>query len=92
MILTHSIPGPEPELGGLYDPKVLANHDPKLFNLKMAKLAQQEILGKDGQLVAPWDMQTALRSGTLVAVEAALIIYNFCNPKDPGTVCLSFSL
>jgi hypothetical protein len=92
MVLTRSVPGPQPELGGLYDPKLLVDYDPVLFDLNLAKLAQQEILKKDGQLVAPWDMPAALCPGTLVAVEATMIIFNFCNPEDPGTVLTPFTL
>jgi len=74
-------------LGGLYEPTVLSDYDPQLFALKKAKLAQQEIIGTDGNLIGPWDIATALRPGTLVVVEATLIIYNFCNEADPATVC-----
>jgi len=78
--------GPTVELGGLYDPSLLPDFDPKLFGLVSAKLAQQEVTMKDGDLVAPWEMRSSLRSGTLVAVEAALIIYHFCG-ASPSTVC-----
>ena len=77
--------GPAVELGGLYDPSLLPDFDPKLFGLVSAKLAQQEVYAKDAALVAPWDMRDSLRPGTLVAVEAALIIYHFCG-ANPSTV------
>ena len=85
--------GPTLELGGLYDPSLLPDFDPRLFGLVSSKLAQQEVNAKDGTLVAPWEMKDALRPGTLVAVEAALIIYHFCG-SAPSTVCdlLLFSL
>ena len=88
VILIRLSPGPEPQLGGLYEPTVLPDYDPRLFNLKKAKLAQQEIIGTDGNLIGPWDTAAALRPGTLVAIEANLIIYSFCNEMDPGTVRL----
>jgi len=89
IILIRLSPGPEPQLGGLYEPTVLPDYDPRLFNLKKARLAQQEIIGTDDNLIGPWDTAAALRPGTLVAIEATLIIYNFCNEMDPGTVRLS---
>ena len=60
-----------------------------MFDHRLAKLAQQEVFKKDGELIGPWDMPTALRPGTLVAVEATLIVYSFCHPEDPATVRLS---
>ena len=82
--------GPEVELGGLYDPALLPDFDPTIFGLTAAKLAQQDILGVDGKLIAPWDMAEKLRPGTLVGVEANLIMYTFCKPSDPSTVRISF--
>lgn len=76
---------PEVELGGLYDPALLLDFDPSMFSLVAAKLAQQDVFGADGSLVAPWDMAEKLRPGTLVAVEANLIVYAFCKPSDPST-------
>ena len=78
--------GPAVELGGLYDPSLLPEFEPRLFGLVSAKLAQQEVNAKDGTLVAPWEMKDALRPGTLVAIEAAFIIYHFCG-SAPSTVC-----
>lgn len=76
------------ELGGLYDPALLPDFDPSIFGLFKAKLAQQDVIGADGSLVAPWDMAEKLRPGALVAVEANLIVYAFCRPSDPSTVCI----
>jgi hypothetical protein len=42
----------------------------------------------DGKLVGPWDMATALRPGTLVAIEANLIVYSFCKDPDPARVSI----
>ena len=81
--------GPEPEAGGLYDISLSPDYNSKLFDLKQAMLAQQDILGVDGKLIGPWDTATALRPGTLVAIEANLIVYSFCKKTDPGTVCPS---
>ena len=81
-----SLVGPVVELGGLYDPSLLPDFDPKLFGLVSAKLAQQEVFTKDGSLVAPWETKDSLRPGTFVAVEAALIIYHFCG-ASASTVC-----
>lgn len=80
------LPGPDIEVGGLYDPALLPDFDPSIFGLNAAKLAQQEVLDPDENLIAPWDMPEKLRPGTLVAVEANLIVYNFCKPSDPSTV------
>ena len=41
---------------------------------------------KDGALIPPWEMKDGLRPGTLVAIEAALIVYHFCG-ASPSTVC-----
>ena len=60
----------------------------KNFALKNARLAQRDILGTDGKLIGPWDMTTALRPGTLVVVEANLIVYSFSNTADTATVCV----
>ena len=51
-------------------------------------LVQQEIHDTDKKLIAPWDVQSALRPGTLVDVEVTLIVYSFCGEK-PATVRLS---
>ena len=51
-------------------------------------MAQRDLLGKDGKLIGPWDMAEALRPGTLVVVEANLIVYNFCKPTNIATVCI----
>ena len=75
------------ERGGLYDPALLPDFDPSIFGLVRAKLAQQDVVDADGSLVAPWDMAEKLRPGALVAVEANLIVYAFCRPSDPSTVC-----
>ena len=83
-------PGPDPEIGGLYELSVLSDFDSRLFDPKnTTRLAQRELLGKDGKLIGPWDMPAALRPGTLVAVEANFIVYSFCKKTDPGTVCVS---
>ena len=74
------------ERGGLYDPTLLPDFDPAIFGLVSAKLAQQDVVGVDGNLVAPWDLADKLRPGTLVAIEANLIVYSFCKPSDPSTV------
>ena len=81
--------GPDPEVGGLYDVSVLPDYDPRIFNLGRAMLAQRDFIGVDGKLIGPWDMATALRPGTLVVVEANLIVYNFCKKTDPATVRFS---
>ena len=81
--------GPDAELGGLYEPTLLPDFDPSIFGLNAAKLAQQDVLGIDGKLVAPWNMSETLRPGTLVAIEANLIVYSFCRPSDPSTVCIT---
>lgn len=88
MVFICSLIGPDPEVGGLYEPSLLADYDTTLFKFKSAKLAQQEVYTPDGDLVAPWDAPNSLRPGTLVAVEANLIVYTFCRPKDPSTVCI----
>ena len=84
--------GPDVELGGLYDPALLPDFDPSIFGLTAAKLAQQDVVGIDGNLMAPWHMAEKLRPGTLVAVEANLIVYSFCKPSDPSTVHINFLL
>ncbi|KAF9642412.1 hypothetical protein BDM02DRAFT_3133104 [Thelephora ganbajun] len=76
---------PVVELGGLYDPSLLPDFDPKLFGLVSTKLAQQEVFMKDSTLLPPWEMKDSLHPGTLVAVEAALIVYHFCG-ASPSTV------
>jgi hypothetical protein len=81
--------GPEIEIGGLYDPTLLPDFDPSSFCLTTAKLAQQDVHGIDGNLMGPWDMAENLRPGTLVAIEAKLIVYSFCKPSDPSTVSVS---
>lgn len=88
-MLKHSLTGPDPEIGGLYEPSLLYDYDPALFKLKTAKLAQQEVYTSDNRLIAQWDVPNALRPGTLVGVEANLIVYTFCRPNDPSTVCAS---
>jgi len=89
--LTRLFPGPEPQLWGLYEPQILPDFDPTRFEFRKALLAQQEILNIEGKLVAPWDVQSVLRPGTLVAIEATLIVYSFCGDA-PATVCLSPSI
>ena len=86
--LTHLFAGPEPRLWGLYEPRLLPDYDPSIFDLRRALLAQQEIRDNAGKLVAPWDLQSALRPGTLVVVEATLIVYSFCS-ENPATVRIS---
>jgi hypothetical protein len=81
-----SLAGPIVELGGLYNLSLLPDFDPKLFGLVSAKLAQQEVFTKEGELLPPWEMRDSVHPGTLVAVEAALIIYHFCG-ASPSTVC-----
>ena len=83
--------GPGVELGGLYDPSLLPDFDPKLFGLVFTKLAQQEVFTKDGALVPPWEMKDSLCPGTLVVIKAALIVYHFCG-ASPSTVCTSILL
>ena len=70
----------------MYDPALLPNFDPSVFGLTAAKLAQQDVFGVDGKLVAPWDMATKLHPSTLVAVEANHIVYSFCKPSNPSTI------
>lgn len=83
-----SFPGPEPQLKGLYEPRLLPNYDPSIFSLRRAMLAQQDIQDTNGKLIAPWDTQVTLHPGTLVSIEATLIVYNF-GPGSTSTVCLS---
>ena len=83
--LIHLFAGPEPQLLGLYQPQLLPDYDPSIFGLGRALLAQQNIHDTADRLVAPWDLQSALRPGTLVVVEATLIVYSFCS-DNPATV------
>ena len=87
-VLTSLHLGPEPEIGGLYNVSVLPDYDPKIFALNQNILAQQDLRGKDCKLIGPWDMAAALCPGTLVAVEANLIVYSFCKKIDPAMVRL----
>lgn len=89
--MLNGLAGPVVELGGLYDPSLLPDFDPKLFSLVSTKLAQQEVFTKDGTLVPPWEMKDSLRPGTLIAIKAALIVYHFCG-ASPSTVCTPFPL
>ncbi|KAF9791305.1 hypothetical protein BJ322DRAFT_1171947 [Thelephora terrestris] len=82
---TNIMTRPEPQLGSLYEPRLQPDYDPSIFDLKTDLLAQQEIYDIDSKLVPPWDVRSALRPGTLVAVEATLIVYNFCY-ENPSTV------
>ena len=86
--LSHPFLGPEPCLGSLYEPRLQPDYDPSMFDLKKALLAQQEVYDTDGKLISPWDVRSALRPGTLVAVEATLVVYSFCS-ETPATVCVS---
>ena len=52
----------------------------------------QDVVGIDRNLMAPWHMAEKLCPGTLVAVEANLIVYSFCKPLDPSTVHINFLL
>lgn len=88
--LTYLFLGPEPQAGGLYVPQLLPDYDPNLFAFKKNMLAQQDLFDTDNKLIGPWDVQSALRPGTLVVVEATLVVYNFCG-ENPATVHLSFS-
>lgn len=87
-MLIRLLPEPEPQLKGLYEPSLLPDYDVNLFSLKKAMLAQQDLRDIDDKLIAPWDAQKALCPGTLVDVEATLIVYSFCGEK-PSTVRLS---
>ena len=66
--------------------------DPRQFDLTNAKVTQRDLLGKDGKLIGLWDMAEALRPGTLVVVEANLIVYSFCKPTDAATVCATAAI
>lgn len=83
--------GPDPQLGCLYEPRFLPDYHPSLFGFKNAMLAQQDLRDTDDKLIAPWDAQSVLCPGTLVDVEATLIVYNFRGEK-PATVCLPLTL
>ncbi|KAF9781686.1 hypothetical protein BJ322DRAFT_1023056 [Thelephora terrestris] len=76
---------PEPQLKGLYEPRLLPDYDPSIFSLRRAMLAQQDIRDTDEKLIAPWETQVALHPGTLVSVEATLIVYSF-GPASASTV------
>jgi len=63
-------------LGGLYDPKLLADYHGELFQHKFAKVVQQEIMDTDDKFVAPWLMHDKLRPGTIIIVDATLVCWH----------------
>jgi hypothetical protein len=69
-----------------YPPDRLMDFDPNLLRLAEAKLAQQPLQDPKGNYIVPWLAPEALRRGTLVNVEAKLVVHHFNVENDPSSV------
>ena len=71
------------ELGALYDPILLPDHQGDLFQQKFAKVVQQDIKDTKDDLVPPWQMHEKLRPGTIVVVDTTLVCWHIAG-KGPS--------
>ncbi|KAF8167649.1 hypothetical protein B0H34DRAFT_854551 [Crassisporium funariophilum] len=70
---------------GLYPLDRLPDHRGTLFQQKKAQLVQLDIRDTDDNLIPPWDIYSKLRPGTIVLVEATLVVWHIPKSKrDKG--------
>ena len=72
------------EVGKFYEPSLLPDYSPEKFHLVRDKLIQYDIRDINEDLIPAWQIETALRPGTVVLVSATLHIYNIKDDKKPG--------
>lgn len=73
--MTHFVTGAAIRSKALYDPTLLPDFGGAYFQLRKAKLAQQEFYDIDNNLIPPWEAYDKLRPGTLVSVQVSLECY-----------------
>lgn len=56
---------------------MMDDYNPALFSLGDAHLVQQQMYDKNARLVPPWKAPEVFAPGTLVAVDANLVVYHF---------------
>lgn len=66
----------EVQVGGFYDPALLPDYRPELFNLDKDRLVQHNIIDENEQLVPCHSLYDRLRPGTLVICKASLHGWN----------------
>ena len=70
--------------GALYSPDLLPDyHCGSYFQLKNAKLVQQDIWDDDNKLISPWEMYDKLRVGTIVLIDSTLKCWHIPNAGGP---------
>ncbi|KAF7783422.1 hypothetical protein Agabi119p4_1446 [Agaricus bisporus var. burnettii] len=70
-------------VGEYYDPKVLDDYKGDLFQHDKSQLVQQPYYDEEDKLIPPWDVQSKLRKGTVVFIDAYL--HCWLIPKDTVT-------
>lgn len=63
--------------GATYNPSKMPDYDPNTFKLGDARLIQQNMFDKNSKPIPPWEAASAFAPGTLVAVDAHLVVYHF---------------
>ncbi|KAF9005691.1 hypothetical protein BDQ17DRAFT_1353584 [Cyathus striatus] len=78
--------------GALYDPALLKDYSPDYFQFKRAKLVQFPYEDANKKLIAPWDVHSKLRPGTLVTIEAKMICWLNTDRMKPHTLRKNYHL
>lgn len=65
-----------PKVGGYYDPALLPDYRPELFDLEKDKLIQHNIVDEEDQIVPCWSLYDRLRPGTLLLCKVTLHGWN----------------
>ena len=66
----------ELKIGGFYNPTLLPDYQPDLFDLDKDKLVQHHIIDDEDNIVPCWSLYDRLRPGTLVLCKVSLHAYN----------------
>ena len=64
------------EIGAYYEPSLLPDFSTETFQLVKNKLVQHNFRDIDNELIPVWEIEKALRPGTIILVSAVLHIYN----------------
>jgi len=79
------------EIGAYYEPSLLPDFSTETFHLVKDKLVQHDFRDIDDELIPAWQIEKALRPGTIILVSAVLHVYNIKikNSTNFRQVCTS---
>lgn len=67
------------KINALYDPRLLYDYGGPVFDHRLSKLKQRNIVDQTNTLVPPWDEYSELRPGTVVLMKISLHTYTITN-------------